>query len=769
MTEKNYKSGFELEQWTVYPLLGQLSDGSSDHHLEPKVMGVLVRLAENSGELVSRDDIIDRVWEGRPVSDDGLSRCIAELRKILGDDTRHPRFIETVPKRGYRLLPFATPLSKAEAAASVNVPAARGRRWLHPGLVGLAATIVIATISVAGVFLLTARDKPESAGGDTIYAPDRHTIAVLPFENRSDVPADSFMVAGLHDDLLTQLAQLDEWNVISRTSVEQFRGTDALASDIGARLNATLILEGGMQRRGDAVRINVQLIDSQRDKHLWAETYDTDLSVDDLFDVQSKIVASIVEELAGTLQFSGGLDVEAPTHSHVAYNDYVKGRRMVQTESVTSLNAAVEHFKAAIDIDDGYAEAYAALADAYLSLGIYFVGGLSYEEAVASAEPLILRALELDPDLPQAHAANGLMQTLVFDSRAAEEALEKAIDLQPSYPRAYRLLANLRWRQLRPDVAITLAEHAESLDPLSGPIRLELGRYYEAVGRFDNAMEKYVGAANLMPDNALSRIYIGALKFLVFGDVAESLIWYHEAAELDPESPSMQTMPAIAYLELGDVERAARFVDRGMTMNSDIFWPRYAHMLLSLRTGDDRGAVEDAKALLAAYPLSPDGLRTLRDRDLAEGAPERALARYTKAHPELTEPEEPQIDARNLFATVDLARVHAALGDADRATTLTEHALELVQARHRLGTQGYWLADVQALAIQGRSDEAVERLESAIDEGYRIRLWYHLYLDPNLDNLRELPAYQALLERVDVLVATEFAHAVALRDTLQLE
>lgn len=729
-------------------------------------MSVLLQLAESSGELVLREDILDRVWEGRPASDDGLSRCITELRKILGDDARHPHFIETVPKRGYRLLPIATPLLEshdASPAASGDAPIKSNRPGLLAGLIG------IATIAVGGIYLLTARDEPALAHGDMMTAPDKHTIAVLPFENRSDVSEDSFMVAGLHDDLLTQLSQFDDWNVISRTSVEQFRGTTAVASDIGTQLNATLILEGGMQRSGDSVRINVQLIDSQRDMHVWAETYDTNLSVDDLFQVQSEIVTSIVAELAGAIRFSGELNVDPPTHSHVAYNDYVKGRRLVQTESVTSLNAAVEHFKAAIEIDRGYAEAYAALADAYLSLGIYFFGSLSYEEAVAYAEPLILRALELNPDLSQAHAANGLMQIMVFDSLAAEEALEKAIDLQSSYPRAYRLLANLRWREQRPGEAIAIAEHAESLDPLSGPIRLELGRYYEAVGRFDDAMEKYVGAARLMPENALTRVYIGALNFLVFGKVAESLIWYHEAAELDPESPSVQAVPAIVYLELGDIDRAAGLVNRSMATDPDTFWPRYASLLLNLRRDDGDAAIEDAEALLSEYPLSPVGLRTLRDRDLAKGTPRRALARYKKAHPELTEPVEPQVDVRNLFAAVDLARVHAELRDTERATRLTGRALEVMETRVRFGTQGYWLADVQALAIQGRTDEALLFLESAIDDGYRFRLWYQLYLDPNLDNIRDLPSYQALLERVDALIDIEVFRAEELRDTLRLE
>ena len=765
MGKQHLQSGFVLGQWTVRPPLGKLTNGPQDHHLEPQVMRVLLLLAENSGELVPRSEIIDEVWDGRPVSDDGLSRCIAELRKILGDDARNPHFIETVPKRGYRLLPDAKPLPADQHAGATDA----GAESLYSKRRRLVAALFAFTLVVVGTFYVLRSTPPPTPDNATAFGQIRHTIAVLPFKNRSDVLEDTFMVDGLHDDLLTHLSQIGQWNVISRTSVEQFRDSGTSARDIGEQLNATLILEGGVQRSGDAVRINVQLIDSQLDTHLWAATYDTSLSVDNFFQVQSEIVESVASELAGVLPTARSSGFDAPTHSHIAYNHYIKGRRQVQAESVTSLNAAVGHFRAAIAIDDQYAEAHAALADAYLSLGIYFFDGLTYEDAVARAEPLVLRALEVDPDLPQAHVANGLMQIMVSDSGAAEDALRRAIELQPSYPRAYRLFANLRWRQGRADDAIELAEHAESLDPLSGPIRLELGRYYEAAGRFDDAIEKYVVAADLMPENALTRIYIGALNFLVFGNVAESLIWYHEAAGIDPESATAQAMPAIVYLELGDTDRAARFVSRAMAMDSATFWPRFAQLLLNLRLGNQNAAAMDADVLLASYPQSPDALRTLRDRDLAANRPDRALARYTRAHPELTEPAEPQVSAPNLFAAVDLARVYAATGQDDRAATLATRALELTESRHRLGTQGYWLADVQALAIQGHTDAAMRRLEDAIDEGYRIRLWYQLRQDPNLDNIRDLPAYRDLLAEVDTLIDAQVASAETLRETLRLE
>lgn len=768
MTESDLKKGFTVGQWAVRPLLGTLSDGHEEHRLEPKVMDVLLELARSSGELVPRETLIERVWDGRPVGDDVLSRCIADLRRVLGDDARNPQFIQTVPKRGYRLLPTAEPASLTEQNAAYpqasKPDGPRRKRWP-------AVAAIIGVLAVAGFYVLESNvgDGRSSASTDIAAQDDgRHTLAVLPFENRSANPSDIFLVDGLHDDLLTRLARVDAWDVISRTSVDRFRDGSAPIGDIATTLNADLIIEGGIQRSGDSIRINIQLIDSRSDTHLWAETYNRDLSVADLFDVQSDIVDGIANQLAMTLQAEAPADTNPPTTSFAAYNEFVKGRRRAQTESVTSLKDAVQHFEKAIYIDPQYAEAYAALADAYLSLGGYFWGGLTVREAIDRAEPLVVRALELDPTLPHAHIADGLMQTLSWDSAAAEVSYQRAIDLQPSFARAYRLFANLRWRQLRREEAIELAEHAESLDPLSGAIRLELGRYYDAAGRFDEAMDKYVGAARLLPDNALARLYVAALNYLVYGEIAKSLIWYHEAAELDPNSPSMQAAPAMAYLELGDLERAAEFVERGIELDADTFWPRYTRLCLSLRRGQFDAAYADAEALLAIYPQDRSALETLRDRDLRQGKPDHALARYAKAHPELTETSEPHVGDSNLFAAVDLARVYAELGDSSRASALTERVLELTASGERFGVAGYWLTDAAALSIQGRPKEALARLERAINDGYRVKLWYHFELDPNFDNLRGLPAFDELHRQVRSLIDAEASEAESLRKALKI-
>ncbi|MEO1035928.1 MAG: winged helix-turn-helix domain-containing protein [Pseudomonadota bacterium] len=759
MTQADFQTGFSIGEWRADPPLGRLRHGEQEFHLEPKVMSVLTLLAANSGELVSRDRLLEEVWDGRPVTDDALSRCIAELRKVFGDDTRNPRYIQTVPKRGYRLLPTATASPTGEAAHAKPGP---GRpSATRPALIIAAAVLMLAAaMAVRGGWFAPATD---TRSAPTLPASGRHTLAVLPFDTRAQNDDTQFLVEGLHDDVLTQLAQYDGWNVISGSSVEQFRDNRRPMAEIGALLGANLVVDGSVQLVGERLRINIQLIDTEHDRHVWAETYDEAFSLERLFDIQDIIARDVAVALRSATATRVADRSAVPTDSIAAYNAYNKARRLMRTESVTSLNDAVVELKAAIEADSNYAEAHAALADAYLLLGGNFWGGMTVTDAVTEAEPLIVRALELDAELPYGHLTNGLLHALQRDYDTAELAYREAIRLQPSYARAFRLYANTRWRQGRPVATIELAERAAKLDPQSGATVLELGRYYDATGRFDDAMANYVTAAGLEPNNALAPLYVGAIKYLVYGEVAESLEWYRRAAKLDPESPSMQATPAIAYLELGDLERAAEFIARGMAIDPNNFWPRFGQMMLHLRRGESEAAFEDAEVLLSTYAQARGALRVLRDRDLGNGEPDLALARYAAAHPELTEPSRPDVNANNLFAAVDLARVYAELGDTERVQLLVERVLEVAQARHRLGANGYWLVDVAALTIGGEHAAAIERLREAIDSGYRVRLWDFLYHDRNFDALRGMPAFEAELQRIDRLIEAEADKAARLQ------
>ena len=220
-----------------------------------------------------------------------------------------------------------------------------------------------------------------------------------------------FLAIGIQDDLLTRLSKIGALKVISRTSVERYRNTTKSIRHIGEELSVGKILEGGVQGVGDQIRVNVQLIDTATDEHLWAETYDRSLTATNVFAMQSEIVGTIVRQLNANLTDQETRELALmPTQDLAAYTAYLQGKQKADVESVESMNAAIDNFKTAISLDPDFALAYVGLADAYLTLGGNFYGGLTTDESNALAEPPLVRALELNHGLGQAYATLGLLR-----------------------------------------------------------------------------------------------------------------------------------------------------------------------------------------------------------------------------------------------------------------------------------------------------------------------------------------------------------------------
>lgn len=576
------------------------------------------------------------------------------------------------------------------------------------------------------------------------------SIAVLPFRNRSATAGDAFFVDGIHDDILTQLAKLSSFGkVISRTSMEQYRDTDKAIPQIGRELGVATILEGGIQRAGDRVRFNVQLIDATTDEHLWAETYDRTLTATNIFAIQSEIVETIVQQLNVSLTSEETQQLEAmPTRNITAYTAYLKGKSEAGIESMESLHVAIEHFNTAIEADPDFALAYIGLADAYLTLGANFIGGLSNDESNALAEPPLNQALVLSPDSGEAHAILGLLRQQQGNARAAEQAYARAIKLQPNSARAFRLSGRLRSLQGRNEEAMELLQKALSLDPFSAGVIFDVGRLYDVSGQFDEALAWYLRVLKIEPDHAFSYVYIAAIHFMVHGRADESLVWYQKAARNDALSPSLQAAQAIAYLELGDPDSAKQWVDRGLALEAKTFWPLWTSLLHNLYTGDDTAAQAEARTLLEIYPQNWGSLHVLRNADLAAGRYEVARSRFKIAFRELIEPEVPDVNTANYSSAIDLALVLIHLGEQSRADDILERSLQVIETLPRLGTDGYWLSDVRIYTLQQRPQRALEALREAIDDGWRFLSWFYLEQDPNLDLIRGEPAFQRMYAEV---------------------
>ena len=393
------------------------------------------------------------------------------------------------------------------------------------------AGVVVATVYGVGVEISSVR-SPES---DEIIATGINpaSIAVLPFSNtgRNEGNAD-FLALGIQDDLLTRLSKIGALRVISRTSAERYRDSTKSIRTIGKELGVAKILEGSVQSAGEQIRINVQLIDTTSDEHLWAETYDRSLTASDIFSIQTDIVETIVRQLRASLTITESSQLAStPTQNLAAYTAYLNGKQQANVESIASLNAAIEHFKAAIDLDLDFALAHVGLADAYLTLSASFFGGLSADESVALAEPPLARALELDANIGEAYATLGLLRKEQGDWQAAEAAYDQAIALQPSYSRVFRLYGHLRAEQGRIEDAFAFGEKALALDPYSAPVNYDLARYLDVSGQFDEAMTRYLRVVEIEPNHAFAYVYIAAIHYLVYGQIDRRNFQFHEVPE----------------------------------------------------------------------------------------------------------------------------------------------------------------------------------------------------------------------------------------------
>jgi len=594
---------------------------------------------------------------------------------------------------------------------------------------------------------------------------DPRSIAVLPFSiDAAGQGAIEFLADGIQDELLTRLSLVSALKVTSRTSAERYRGTTVPVPEIGAELGVAKILEGRIQRAGDQIRVNVQLIDAEKDEHVWAHTFDRQFTASNVFRIQTEIVESIAAQLEATITPMETRQVAlTPTESLPAYTAYLQGKRLAESESVESLTEAVSHFEEAIDFDPGFALAHVGLADAYLTLSANFMAGMEAAQSTVLAEPLLMRALAIEPDLGEAYASLGLVRQLQNNIQAAEEAYRTAMRLRPNYSRVFRLLGRLKLGQGNQQEGYELLQRALAIDPYSVPVNFDIARYHDSIGDFASALARYRRIVEVEPDYAFAYVYIAAIHYLVDGRVDESLVWYQKAVEHDALSPSLASAQAIAYLELGDADAARVFVERALEMSPRTFWPLWTSLLKNLYVGDEEAANRDARILLEVYPRNWGGLKQLRNADIAEGRYESAASRYARAFPELTEYEQPLVDRSNYVAAVDLAFVLLHLDQSDRANDLLDGSLAAIETMSRLGTEGYWIRDVEVYALQGRSDMALAALREAIDQGWRVLTWFYLDYDPNLASIRNEPEFQRLRQRIHDDLAAQAMRAEQLR------
>ena len=365
-----------------------------------------------------------------------------------------------------------------------------------------------------GVQSVAERGVMEPAESASKTSPtDSLSIAVLPFENRSNREEDQFFSDGIHDDLLTTIAKIGSMKVISRTSVMEYRSTTRKLPQIAAELGVANILEGGIQRSGNQVRINVQLIDAIADEHVWAEIYDRELTAENLFAIQSEISKAIAVALRATLSPDEEQRIDLkPTDNMLAYDAYMRGRQLMRTRHSTQLNQAIEEFDKAVELDPGFALAWVGLADSHYLLANN--GAATYEHILPISEHAIDRALTIDDQLGEAYASLGYIHERKNQLEEAEAAFLKSTQLSPNYATAWQWYGRFLAIHQKPrfQEVIVKTQRAAELDPRSSVIGASLAWSYKAQGSYALAERQYKKVIALDPDftgyHSLSYLYL---------------------------------------------------------------------------------------------------------------------------------------------------------------------------------------------------------------------------------------------------------------------
>ncbi len=592
--------------------------------LQPQPAKVLSILASRAGEIVTRPELANQVWGAETYVDfeHGLNYAIRQIRSVLDDDPERPRFLETIPKRGYRFIAEVISPTPRESHQALLVPPTTPatskigflrRRSMYLTVV----VIVLAATAIASWYF---RSRPSG----TLSGSRIQSIAVLPLRNLSNDPEQEYFSDGMTDELITDLAKVAELRVISHTSVEQYKGTKKSLTQIAKELGVDAIIEGTVMRSSERVRITAQLIDATSDKHLWADSYERELR--DVFGLQDEVALRIATEVGANLS---GREQAGRTGNRIAnpaaHEAYLRGNFYWNQLTCDGFKQGLDNFQRAVALDPQFAPAYVGEAESYFTLADW--GCLSDPALVTKSRDAALKAAELDPNSGEAQAWLGKLAFFYgWDFPQAQKELQQAIKLSPNYAEAHTIYAVFLVTSGKRDLGLAEMKRAHDIDPISQLTNVIAIFVSYLAQDYDAAVEQGEKTVALYPSsgsgyNWLGAVYeakgandIAAAAYLkskeLSGATSKDLAVFRaayqnwglrgfwrkelEAAQTRSENPCWITR---IYAHLGDKERTLEFLGRSLqahcsgphTVIADPVYesvrqdPRFREALLRLR------------------------------------------------------------------------------------------------------------------------------------------------------------------------------------------
>jgi Predicted integral membrane protein len=566
----------------------RLQRGARLVRLEKLPMELLILLVQRRGELVSREEITERLW-GKEVFldiDHSINTAVRKVRLALRDDPEKPRFVETVVGKGYRFAASVIcnngdsnsqaepPRSPAQLPSGPAVPSTKKRVVPVPLRVLLAVIAVLAVF--AGALVLY-----RGSGAKSTKQPAIKSLAVLPLKNLSGDPTQEYLADGMTEALIGRLSGIHDLRVISRTSVMHFKDTQLSLPEIARTLRVDAIVEGSVIREGGRVRVYAHLIRGATDQHFWSEAYDRELG--DALTLESEVAQSIARRVEVTVTGEERARLVAARHvSPEVYESYLKGE-FAKSNSRAEVEQSIAYYEDAIRKDATFAPAYVRLAAAYDSLGAILLGAPPNEvrpKVISGAR----KALELDPELAEAHVLLAGVQQKQWHWADAEAEYRRALDLKPNDAAAHLGLASWLMCQGRTEEALAWSRRARELDPL-GDTGIGIGWILFHARRYDESIRELRSVLSVHPDNATAHWFLGFV-LIYNGQSEEAIPILEKAVSVSGRSPGVIGVLAGAYAHAGRRPDALRLLAELKRRKQTSYVPAAAFVNAYLILGD---------------------------------------------------------------------------------------------------------------------------------------------------------------------------------------
>lgn len=741
---------YRFNDFTFDSLSGELASNNQQQRLEPSIARLLCFFLDNNNELLSRDRIIAEVWQGRIVSDDTINRAISILRQSLNPQQK-TAYIKTVPKRGYKAMftineaaqqplnaPEASPVVKPLTASDTTESNAGTTR--HRSQPWFIAAISIAIVAIALLSLMNP-DKPLSEPAPPAE-PATQTVAVLPFLDVSGNTQKAYIGEGISDTIISALSAQQNLQVIARTSSFSIAQEQSSIAHIAATLGADFILEGSTQLEGDKLKVSARLIDVDTEIAVWASTISRSFS--DLLSIQEDISHSVLIAVSGSILGTTETKYQ-PTFE--AYNEMILGRHALNLQSTEAVLEAKVHFEKAIELDSGYALAYIMLANSLMELNRINPQTQEYNAQRYSSEAihqLIDSAITLQPLLSEAHSLKGKLYMQSRQYELARLSLDRATAINPNNAMALADLAVLNIRQNKINQAVITAREALLLNPQDNKLHQLLANALWHNGRAEEAIAVIRDNIAINP-RAANNYSLLSRWTLQMGNAFDAMKYAVKEWQLDPDNPSRHWAVCLMHIQVWDEQKAEACIAALLSIHPDFYEAKQYRFILH---GDHDGAIELISKQVEAYPNALYYKLQLASRLVINQQWQEAIPILSDLYPNLLT-QNPTITASNIWGATSFADALKSTGEVVQAERILHAVLDFVDKSRKLQDGGYTsgIDDVLALALLGNMQEALDRLESAIDEGW---LFYsYVYFKMPVQPLAENQRFQQLKQRLE--------------------